>query len=231
MSVFWSTGCGNISILKVYLSGYFLERNRKGLKDQNYQVFERFLPVGSVEYCHGLWIQLGFEFKIKKGRKTKLGDYTYHPKLKKHTITINNDLNKYAFLITYLHEVAHLITYQKHQHKVLPHGVEWKQAFKEVALPVLNTTVLPEALNIAFSNYLKNPMASSCSDHRLLKALKPYDSHQGQFLSDLKKGENFRFQDKTYEVIGKKRTRYICLEKGSQRKYLISGNATVKKLV
>jgi len=87
------------------------------LKDQYFEIFERFLPPGSANYCHDLWRKHGFEFKIKKGRKTKLGDYRYDPRQKKHTITINNDLNSYSFLITYLHEVAHLITLEKKSQK------------------------------------------------------------------------------------------------------------------
>ncbi len=200
------------------------------MKNQYYQVFEKFLPSESVKYCYDLWQKHGFEFKIKKGRKTKLGDYKYDPRSKKHTISINNDLNCYSFLITYLHEVAHLITFEKYKNKVAPHGTEWKQAFKMVSLPVLTPAVFPTEVIKAFSNYLINAKASSCSDPRLLKALQPYDNQPGFFLSDLVYGESFEFQDRIFQVLDKKRTRYVCLEKKSQKKYLISGSATIKKI-
>ena len=107
------------------------------MADQYYQIFEKFLPKESAQYCYDLWKKHGFEFKIKKSRKTKLGDYRFDPKIGKHIISVNNDLNQYSFLITYLHEVAHLLTFQKYKNKVAPHGEEWKNEFKLVALPVL----------------------------------------------------------------------------------------------
>ena len=39
---------------------------------------------------------------------------------------MNNNLNKYSFLITITHEIAHMMIWEKHQNKVDPHGEEWK---------------------------------------------------------------------------------------------------------
>lgn len=197
------------------------------IKDKYFPVFEKFLPKGSADYCYNLWKKHGFEFKIKKSRKTKLGDYRYDSKTKKHVISINNDLNQYSFLITYLHEVAHLLTFQKHGNRVAPHGKEWKNEFKMVTLPMLRPEIFPDGVIRAFSGYMRNPKASSCSDPRLLKALQPYDGNPGTFLSDLRAGELFDFQGRIFQVVEKKRTRYICLEKKSNKKYLISGHATI----
>ncbi|MEL6557455.1 MAG: SprT-like domain-containing protein [Bacteroidota bacterium] len=199
-------------------------------KDKYYPVFQKFLPDRSAEYCYGLWKKHGFEFKIKRSRKTKLGDYRYDPRYKKHIISINNDLNPYAFLITYLHEVAHLLTYQKHKNRVAPHGTEWKNEFKQLTLPILTPEVFPDDVIRAFARYMKNPKASSCSDPQLLKALAPYDRVQGTFLSDLKANELFDFQGRIFQVLEKKRTRYVCLEKKSNKKYLISGHATIERV-
>ena len=59
------------------------------------------LPESAVEYCIGLWEQYPFEFKLRKRRVTKLGDYRFDPKQNTHTVTVNSDLNSYQFLITY----------------------------------------------------------------------------------------------------------------------------------
>lgn len=199
-------------------------------RDKYFSIFERFLPSGSAEYCYGLWKKHGFEFKIKRSRKTKLGDYRYDSRTKKHIISINNDLNPYSFLITYLHEIAHLLAFQKYGSRIQPHGTEWKNEFKKLTLPVLRPEIFPDNVIRAFSAYMINPKASSCSDPRLLKALKVHDPNPGTFLSDLKRGELFDFQGRIFQVLDKKRTRYVCLEKKSQKKYLISGSATIQKI-
>ena len=199
--------------------------------DQYRNVFERFVPKNAVEYCLKLYNYFGFEFKIKKSRQTKLGDYRYDHQTKKHTITINNDLNQYAFLLTYLHEVAHLITFQKFKNKVPPHGHEWKSAFKKVVEPVLNNDVFHPAVMMALTNYFKNPKASSCSDPTLYNVLRKFDEPDGHVsLKSIPTGSTFIFNDRLFKKIEKKRTRSVCIELDSGRKYLIAEIASVKNV-
>lgn len=196
----------------------------------NYQqVFERFVPPEAVSYCVKLWDYFGFEFKIKKSRQTKLGDYRFVPQDSKHIISINNDLNPYSFLVTYLHEVAHLVTFQEHGRKSAPHGSEWKQNFKRVVRPVLNESVFPPSVLLALKNYFKNPKASSCSDPILYNILKKFDTPNDMVsLKDIQLGGSFDFNGKTYQKLEKKRTRSVCLELRSNRRYLISEIAEVQ---
>ena len=65
---------------------------------------KRYVPEATVRYCSELWLHHKFRFIVKKKRVTKLGDYSYDRLLNRHTITINGDLNPYAFLITYLQD-------------------------------------------------------------------------------------------------------------------------------
>lgn len=195
------------------------------------EIFKRFVPPESVAYCVKLWDYFGFEFKIKKSRQTKLGDYRYSPNLKKHTITINNDLNPYSFLVTYLHEVAHLVTFNEHGRKAAPHGVEWKSTFKRVAKPVLNDKVFPPQVLLALINYFKNPKAASCSDPVLYNILRQFDEPTDLIpLSKIIVGNRFDFQGKEYLKLEKKRSRSVCQEVVSKRKYLISEIARVMPL-
>lgn len=196
----------------------------------NYQqVFERFVPPASVSYCVKLWEYFGFEFKIKKSRQTKLGDYRYVPQETRHVISINNDLNPFSFLVTYLHEVAHLVTFQEHGRKAAPHGKEWKQNFKRVVRPVLNESVFPLPVLAALNNYFKNPKASSCSDPELYNILKKFDGPNDKVsLKEIQLGASFNFNGKTYQKIEKKRTRSVCLELRTNRRYLIAEVAEVK---
>lgn len=193
------------------------------------EIFQRFVPGEAAIYCLGLWKELGFEFQIKRNRQTKLGDYRYDPSTKKHTITINNDLNPYAFLITYLHEVAHHVTFSKYGRKVKPHGREWKSAFIKLAEPILKEEVLPEPVFSALSVYLKNPKAASCSDPHLYHILRQYDPEDADMtpLSEVAIGESFHFQGKLYHKLEKKRTRSVCQERATGRRYLISEVARV----
>ena len=187
------------------------------------EVFARFVPPPAVEYCNKLYEQLGFEFKIKKARLTKMGDYRFSTTGSQHTITINNDLNPYAFLVTYLHEVAHLVAFKQYGRKILPHGNEWKDTFKKVSSPMLTKEVFPDGVLLALKAYFKNPKASSCSDPMLYQILKKYDdvSHL-HFLKEIQIGEQFTFNTKTYIKLEKKRTRSVCQEVVTGRKYLIS---------
>ena len=195
------------------------------------EVFQKFVPPASVSYCVKLYEQLGFEFKIKKARQTKLGDYRYNPKTNKHTITVNNDLNVFAFLVTYLHEVAHLIAFKQYGRRISPHGKEWKKAFKEVSNPMLIEEVFDKKVLFALKRYFKNPKASSCSDPVLYQILKQFDEPSDKILlKEIEPGTTFSFNGKSYVKLEKKRTRSVCQELNSKKKYLISDLAEVIKL-
>src|SRR5690606_13417989 len=83
--------------------------------------------------------------------------------------------NPYAFLITLMHELAHLITWVKYKDTVKPHGQEWKSEFKQTLGPFLRRNVFPEDVARAVQNYLANPAAATCRDIHLSKALARYD--------------------------------------------------------
>ncbi|MEO9871002.1 SprT-like domain-containing protein [Ekhidna sp.] len=192
------------------------------------KVFQKFVPEASVGYCVKLYERLGFEFKVKKARQTKLGDYRFNPKINKHTITVNNDLNVFAFLVTYLHEVAHLIAFKQFGRKISPHGKEWKQAFKEVSEPMLTEDVFHKSVLNALKRYFKNPKASSCSDPVLYQILKQFDEPSDKvLLKEVPIGQEFEFNSKSFIKIEKKRTRSICQEITTKRNYLISDLAEV----
>ena len=112
--------------------------------------------------------------KIVNNRKTKHGDFRKTPD-GTYQITINYGLNPYRFLLTLIHEIAHLVTYKKHN-KVKPHGIEWKLNFQHLMLPFLKPEIIPNDLMPLLANYLKNPKASTDADVNLSLALKKYDN-------------------------------------------------------
>ncbi|MBB6271478.1 hypothetical protein HDF26_001905 [Pedobacter cryoconitis] len=169
------------------------------------------------------------EFKISKSRATKLGDYRHPFKELGHKISVNNNLNRYAFLVTTVHEFAHLLTWNDHKNKVRPHGGEWKHNFKRMMTPFLDQQIFPDDLQQAISIYLSNPSASSCTDLKLSRALKKYDGVMDHSrLEELPKHTIFTIKDgrrfKKGEQL-RKRFRCECLDNGNI--YLFSPLAEV----
>jgi SprT protein len=197
-------------------------------KDHPVQIFHQYLPAQAVQYCFELWKKFDFYLNIKQKRSTKLGDYRYDPRDKSHTITVNADLNPYSFLVTYLHEVAHLVTQITYGHKADPHGQEWKDEFKKIAIPMVIPNVFPAQIIIALQRYFKNPKASSCSDPVLMKALHDHDENsQGTMLGEITTGKTFEFSGRVFLKETVQRTRVLCKEVSTGRKYLISKAALV----
>lgn len=193
-------------------------------------VFGRFFPEHTVKMCLDLWKAHGFKFIVSKKRKSKFGDYRYQHSNDSHTITVNGDLNQYAFLVTYLHEVAHLITHKKHGWKVSPHGREWKECFKETMNPFLALNIFPDTLQKAITSYMHNPGASSCSDPSLMITLQSFDKKQDGlvYLESISVGKSFNFRGRIFTKKELKRTRSLCEENATGRRYLIAEIARVK---
>ncbi len=187
------------------------------------------LPANAVDYCIDLWERNNFVLRIKNPRRSKLGDYRYVPSTGRHYISVNNDLNPYAFLITYLHEVAHLLTFRTHGRRVKPHGMQWKRCFRDITYPVMTPSVFPGELLERLTRYLRNPAASSCADPALMEALRAYDADSLPMLKELAEGEVFRLHTRSFRKGKLKRTRYVCQEVRSGKSYLISGHAMVSK--
>ena len=186
-------------------------------------------PPKVAEYCFTLWDELKFEFIISKKRDSKLGDFRYAPN-KGFQITVNHNLNPYAFLVTYLHEVAHLITYQRFKNQVNPHGHEWKNSFNEVFEPILDPELLPTDLIPVLRAYLKNPVATSNGFTPLVEALKAYDNNpeEALLLFNLPEGTIFSLKNLHLKKGKLRRTRYICQEVNTGKLYLVAKNAQVQ---
>lgn len=159
------------------------------------------------------------EFKISKNRTTKLGDYRHPFRGKGHKISVNNDLNPYAFLVTTVHEFAHLLTWNEHQNKVKPHGTVWKQNFKRMMKPFFDLKVFPAEIHHTIVEYLNNPAASSCTDLTLARALKSYDRTTSTMrIEELPNGSTFSLKDGRIFRKGdriRKRFKCICLNNGN----------------
>ncbi|VTR44813.1 SprT-like family [Sphingobacterium thalpophilum] len=177
------------------------------------------------------WINdTGCLFKISRSRSSKLGDYRAPFRGSPHRISVNHDLNPYSFLITTIHEFAHLQTWNKHQHRVRPHGSEWKNHFKQLMDPFLKLAIFPADIKQAILNYMENPAASSCTDLHLFRTLKAYDTAKSSALTveSLEDGHYFALKNgRSFQRIGKIRKRYKCMELSTRRIYLFNPIAEV----
>ena len=187
------------------------------------------IPEGSHSKIKEYIEDNDFSIKISKQRTTKHGDFR-RLKNGKFLITVNENLNPYQFLLTLVHEIAHYVTYKKYG-AVKPHGIEWKNTFKELMLPFVNPNIYPNSILPHLAKYLLNAKASTDSDVHLALALKQENTDPDKnYIFELRKGDNFELKNRTFSLLEKKRTRYVCIDLVSKKKYLINQNAEVTPL-
>lgn len=134
-----------------------------------------FIPANTYHLVEPFLVHYKVHLTVTRSRSTVLGDYRNAHAGKAHRISVNGNLNQYAFLITLLHELAHLITFEKFGHKVASHGKEWKMQFSELLKHFLLTEIFPNDIKQQLTASLKSPAASSCADDALMRILRKYD--------------------------------------------------------
>ena len=200
------------------------------------EILRPYLPAAALDHVERAIAGLAVDLRVVRPRRTKLGDHRPPPALlRPHRITVNADLNPYAFLTTLLHEVAHAATWERHRprRRLRPHGPEWKHEFSAVLAPVVAAGVFPDELAAAVTRSLRNPAAATCSDRELLLALARYDRPpEGRVrVEDLPDGAWFRIDGRHLFRAGRiVRTRRRCFEVGTGREYRVHGLAFVEPL-
>ena len=191
------------------------------------QEISKFIPSKSINLVSEILVNHPIEIKIVNQRATKHGDFKRTLK-GNYQITINNNLNKYQFLLTLIHEIAHFTTYKKYKN-VKPHGTEWKRSFQHLMLPFIQPEIYPLDILPHLANYLKNPKASTGSDVYLTRSLLKYNVNSTKnYIFEIEYGSIFIFNNKKYQKGQKRRTRFECLELKSKKLYLFNQNAEVE---
>jgi hypothetical protein len=194
-------------------------------KEAPLEYLNQFIPEGASElvltYLHEYKVHL----TITRERKTVLGDYRSAIDGKNHRISVNGNLNKFAFLITLIHELAHLLTFMRFGHRVKAHGKEWKFIYAGMLGAFLKLNIFPEDILAAFKKTIHDLPASSCADDNLTRALRKYDPlSEGLFtVEQIPEGHLFQTDDQRVFRKGKKlRKRFECHEIATRRIYLFS---------
>lgn len=202
-------------------------------KEEYSKKIEPFVPPNTSDIITDWVFNRRINLKITRGRKTKLGDYKISLKPNAiPSISINGDQNKFAFLITLLHEFAHAQVFEKYGHNTKPHGEEWKSEYREIMVPYFERDIFPEPLRNTLLKHFRNPKASSHADLELVKALAKFDTPSETHiirLEELEEGATFLISGKILTKGEKRRTRYMCYETGNpNRKYTVSAMAEVE---
>lgn len=207
----------------------FVKNQRIKIRSEVMASLSRYLPSPFIEYVTDIFIASKVRFSIVRSRATKLGDFRAGINGEKHRITVNGDLNPYSFLITTLHEFAHLNTYVQYGSRVMPHGEEWKKEFKKLLLPVIDSKELPKDIENALVNSLVNMKASSCTDHQLSRVLLKYNEQKSGeiILEELPMNTPFLLNGREFVKGPLRRKRYVCREVSSNRSYLVNSLAQV----
>jgi len=194
-------------------------------KESPLTALSSFLPEGSFEevayYLHHYKVHL----TITRERQSILGNYRNKVFDKNHRISVNGNLNKYSFLITLLHELAHLLAHEKYGHKIQAHGKQWKEEYGKILSEFIPKKNFPPEIEKLLAQSLKNPAATTCTEPHLIRALKKYDvKKEGYFfVEELPAGSLFKVNSGAIFKKGERiRKRFKCVEVATKKVYLFS---------
>lgn len=193
---------------------------------------QNYLPPDTGDAVKAFLLQYKVHLTITKERKSILGDYRHRTVNANHRISVNGNLNKFSFLVTLLHELAHLLTYEEYKNipvrqsgKIMAHGKEWKMIYGGLLKKFLQNKIFPPDIEQELLKSLHNPAASSCAEDGLLRVLRKYDEKEGsyQLIEELSLHTLFIIKGgRIFQKGEKLRKRYKCKEVKTGKLYLFS---------
>ncbi|HKZ65132.1 MAG TPA: SprT-like domain-containing protein [Chitinophagaceae bacterium] len=184
-----------------------------------------YLPPGTYDAVLSYLRQFKIHLTVARERKSILGDYRHSTHYANHRISVNGNLNSWSFLITLLHELAHLLTFEQYGNKVLAHGREWKNIYAKMLAQFIQHKIFPADIEAELIRSLQNPAASTCAEDGLLRILRKYDAREShhRLVEELSIHDLFRTSDgRVFKKGEKLRKRYKCVEVKTGKLYLFS---------
>lgn len=169
-----------------------------------------------------------FNFLITRPNESKYGSFRAGMPGRNPVIFINRNLSKYGFLLIFLHEYAHFVVWKRQYKNAAPHGIEWKNCYREILYSFENENLFPDILRPHIRELIRTAPASFAKNMSLFDALLKLEGKAApQRLSSLSAGAPFQLNGRQFVVVDKLRTRYRCRCADDGRLYLISGNASI----
>lgn len=193
-------------------------------------------PSGAVNLVKASIVTEKVKVKIRGPRSSKTGDYSPPRPGKGHQITLNGDLNPFEMLVTFLHELAHLKTFNENPYgnysgRIKPHGEEWKKNFKQVLQPYFHQVIFPDQISVVLRNYLHNPAASTCSSPDLKRALMQAGGKTTVMAEEITKETPFETSNGLkLEMVKKLRKNFLCREIQTGKLYIVPPALEIKIL-
>lgn len=196
--------------------------------DKGREILEKHLPGAALDPVFSFLKKHRVHLKITGARTSKLGDYRPPVRYSNHRISVNHNLNPYHFLVTLLHEFAHLLTWENHRNRVKPHGSEWKKEYSLLLTEYLELGVFPPDLGPAIAEVALNPSWSTASDARINRQLTAYNREKHITLEDIPLNSLFRIHNGVVFIkLEKLRKRYRCRRLDNRRIYTVSPDMEV----
>jgi SprT protein len=195
------------------------------------EYLNNYLPPNAGQLVLQLLQQYKVHLTITRERKTVLGDYRHAHHHNAHCISVNGNLNRFSFLITLIHEIAHLVTFINYGNRVAAHGKEWKHHYKLLLQDFLLLSIFPEDIVRSLQSSMHNLPASSCADEDLMRILRRYDTKTPgtALIEELPDGAVFEIDGGKLFKKGKRlRKRFQCTEVKTGKLYLFSPVYEVK---
>ncbi|MBQ9418173.1 MAG: hypothetical protein IJU19_06295 [Bacteroidales bacterium] len=197
-------------------------------------ILSNHLPAEAVDWVYGYVMQHKMHFHIKQRRSSKLGDYRWpQPRHPYHEISVNGDLSPMMFFWVFLHEAAHLETHLLHSH-VLPHGHEWQAQYARLLSE--HVAVFPAEVRDKVARYASRVPLNRVlgRDIEAIIGRRQGEAEQQVLrLDDLPAGSCFRLAERPsllLKSLQRRRSRWLCEDAGSGRKYSVSARAEVVKV-
>lgn len=200
-------------------------------KEAPLEYLSKFIPPAAVPQVLSYLNQYSVHLTVTRERKTVLGDYRHAIGHHTHRISVNSNLNRFAFLITLIHELAHLVTFMQHGNRVQAHGREWKNLYALLLKDFLLLRIFPADIEAALKESIHDLPASSCADENLMRVLKKYDDASAGLVmvEQIEEGKIFDIGEGRLFRKGKKlRKRFQCVEINTGKLYLFSPVYEVK---
>ena len=201
------------------------------VRAEYYGILKEHVPERCIDEIIDYMEKYAIHMSITRKRFSKHGDYSPPGRVSRHhRITVNHNLNKYHFLLTFYHELAHLLVWEKYGNQVAPHGKEWQKTFQNLMQDKLTTDCFPAELLPVLKAYFSGYRQIKATTTPLLQALRKYDEDKNVLtVEDIPEGTAFILQNGAAFVKGRKlRTYFLCKEIHSGKEYRVRGTAEAR---